>query len=134
MGDVLNIVLAIVSIGATVVVGAIWGRRGKRDLDQRFDALDRLLIRAIGLLSKSDPRGAAQIVHQKEQLSAAAPTLRTTRIGSPGMVTDGDRCPRCVGGAFRWNRWAPGPFGSFTAWYKCQKCDYELPNNEIFEG
>ncbi len=61
------------------------------------------------------------------------PANPKTRARAPlTFVSDGAICPYCDTGQVSWYRWGPGPFGSFNAWFVCNRCSAESPGQEVF--
>jgi hypothetical protein len=49
-------------------------------------------------------------------------------------LRQGDKCPRCCDGVVSFDQWGPGPAGSFTAYYRCSKCQAVLASDKEFDG
>ncbi len=139
MGIILCIVGVLAGGAITFWLGHLFAKRSNKQMSKILEEHKSLLREALGYLSRLDPEAASKIGKELDQSEAehklAMPgSKRSDNVGKKGEVNDGDLCGSCKKGRFRWSCWAPGPFGAFTAWYRCNECGAELPNNEVFEG
>ncbi len=140
----MGIVLCVVGILAGGSIAYFLAKRSDRNTADRLGVVERCLIahdgllrEALGHLTQRAPEIAAELTKKLQKVetneAVRAPASRSRdRVGMHGNVWDGDRCPACKDGRFYWSHWGPGPFGSFTAWYECNECGQELPNQEVF--
>ena len=76
-------------------------------------------------VAQSDPQLARE-VQEKIVAVESDPSYNTP------VWSDGDQCPKCQEGRLSWAKWAPGPAGFFSAWFRCHKCASEFPGFETF--
>lgn len=139
-----GLTLCVVGILAGWLVTLIYARRASEEQERRFKEQERFLQERIkelmGHLTKAAPEVAAKMQARIDAPPMAPPPEKRTQLPEPlgrtGDVADGHLCSKCRRGHFQWHRWGPGPYGFFTAWYKCDnpECGEELPNDEVFEA
>jgi len=72
---------------------------------------------------------------EAEQISGGPTRKREAYPSGPVMgLRQGDKCPLCSAGVVYFDQWSPGPAGSFTAYYRCSKCQAVLPSDKDFDG